>query len=80
MGIPTTCMMPVFRGKISHGATPPGGWKFQQGSITINAPNWYDLVKNVRAHRVNNKMPLGEIESEIENQILILHPHLRLTN
>lgn len=75
---PACLLMPSFRGRISHGVKPPGGWKFQQGDIIISGNDWMDLIKNVREHRKANKIPLGNVEGECEDYVLSIHPHLRL--
>lgn len=78
MSLPSTIIMGNTNQKISRQVMPSGGWKYQQGSITIRGLDWYDLVKSIRGHRRVNGMPEGNIESEIEEQILITHPHLRM--
>ena len=77
MSLPSTILMGNLDQRISHQVMPEGGWKFQQGSITIRGLDWIDLVKSFKDHRRNNKMPEGNPEKEIEEQILITHPHLR---
>lgn len=77
MSLPSTCLMGNIDHKISHQIMPEGGWKFQQGSITIRALDWIELVKSVKSHRKINGMTQGDVENEIEEQILITHPHLR---
>lgn len=77
MSFPSTVIMGN-RQRMSRQVTPPGGWKFQQGSIMIRSENWDQLIKDIRSHRLNNKMHEGDPEKEAEEQILILHPHLRI--
>lgn len=77
MTLPRTIIMGNADHKISRQVMPAGGWKFQQGSVTIRGLDWIELVKCVKDHRKFNGMPEGNVESEIEEQILILQPNLR---
>lgn len=77
MTLPSTIMMGN-KQRMSRQVTPPGGWRFQHGSIIIKSENWDRLISDIRSHRINNKIDLGDPEKEAEEQILILHPHLRI--
>lgn len=77
MTLPSTIMMGN-KERMSRQVTPPGGWRFQQGSIIIRSENWNQLMTDIKNHRINNKMDAGDPEKEAEEQILILHPHLRI--
>lgn len=63
-------------GRISHWVVPPGGWKFQEGSVTITGETFDEVVKFVRSHRLNNKIDLGDVESDLENKIAEENPSL----
>lgn len=64
---------------ISHWLTPPGGWAFKESNkIIIRGESWEELVKYVRLHRLANRIPLGNVEQEVDDQISQLHPQLVL--
>lgn len=63
--------------KISRQVIPPGGWKFQQGNTLLISETFDLLVSNVKSHRVSNGIPLGDIASDIEDQIIAKFPQLK---
>lgn len=60
--------------KISHFIVPPSGWKFQNGNFWIYGDTFDELVKNVQLHRERNGFFVGDVVSEIENQLLRNNP------
>lgn len=65
---------------ISHTQIPNGGWQYQQGNVLLIAETFDLLVKNVKAHRQSNGIVPGDVESDIENQIVDKFPELRNNN
>jgi hypothetical protein len=65
---------------ISHCVLPPGGWVFTQGKVLLIAETFDLLVKNVRGHRIANGIPAGDIEKDIEEQLVSRFPTLRKDN
>lgn len=63
---------------ISRSVVPSGGWKYKQGNFWIYGETFDDLALNLRTHRINNVMPVGNVESDIETQIIVDHPSLRV--
>lgn len=63
--------------KISRQVIPPGGWKFQQGNTLLISETFDLLVSNVKSHRTSNGIPIGDIASDIEDQIIEKFPKLK---
>jgi len=54
----------------SHQTVPPGGWRYLQGNINLIAANRADLIMHIKDHRKNNGIPEGDVEQDLEDQLL----------
>lgn len=59
-------------------ATPPGGWKYQQGDLLIKSESKHQLIVDVTQHRLNNQIYVGDVIKDIENQLLKAHPEIEI--
>ena len=48
---------------------PPGGWYFLNNNVKIEEQTYEELVNSVKKHRINNKLPSGNVEFEVNEQI-----------
>lgn len=61
--------------KISHYIIPPTGWKFQNGNFWIYGDTFDELVDNVKLHREKNGFFIGDVVSEVEDQLRKNNPN-----
>lgn len=66
--------------RMSKWVTPPGGWQFIQGDTTIMGHSFENLVAIVKTHRLNNSIPMGDVEKDIMNQLMKLRPTTIIRN
>lgn len=63
---------------ISHTVMPPGGWTFRtERGINLVGETFDLLKKNVTAHFIANGLPSGDVENQIERQLVHRFPHLK---
>jgi hypothetical protein len=56
---------------------PPGGFFFiERAGLTLTAPTFELLVSKLTDHRVTNRLPLGDPETEVAEAILRRNPHI----
>ena len=53
---------------------PPGGWHYTQSDVTLKGNSLYDLYKVVTDFRVQNHLPLGDVEGDVDSSICGNHP------
>jgi hypothetical protein len=55
---------------------PPGGWAYEQAEtgFVFHGSCLQELAEKIRLHRESNNIPLGDIESEIQEQIISRAP------
>lgn len=63
---------------ISRILIPPKGWLYKQGDTLIYGTTFEDLKINVTAHRESNKIPTGNVEQDIEDQLESLYPNIKV--
>lgn len=65
---------------ISPQRVPHGGWRYYQERTrtTISAIDYHSLVKQLSDHRRNNGIDVGDVESDIQEQIEKNQPHLKI--
>lgn len=52
----------------------PNGWHYPQGNFTVRADTFEDLVEALIQHRLNNKIPVGDVVVDIENYVCSKYP------
>jgi DNA-directed RNA polymerase subunit RPC12/RpoP len=57
--------MPMLRLKSNSMKLPIGGHHFVERSITFKAESFEDLAEKVRDFRLNNSIPIGDVENDI---------------
>lgn len=63
---------------ISVTVVPPNGWDFQEGKYQIKGETYYKLLANVLNHRKSNGKEIGDAAHDIQTQLAIRYPHLKL--
>ena len=66
--------------KMSKQVTPPNGWKYLQGDCWIFGWNFDNLVGIVKSHRINNGIPLGDVEKDVKDQLMTINPSIIIKN
>jgi hypothetical protein len=57
------------------GMIPPGGWHYFEGDVKLEAPFLLELYKLVENYRVENKLPQGDVQGDVDAQICGRSPH-----
>lgn len=63
---------------ISHTVMPPMGWKYTTDRGVNLVGETFDLLKkNVATHRIANGIAVGDVQADIEAQLVSRFPHLK---
>lgn len=63
--------------KINNNIYPPGGYRFKEtDGAWIDAQSWGGVVRKVREYRKRNKMPAGDPDAEVVEQVCQSYPGL----
>lgn len=66
--------------RMSRQVIPPMGWRFLQGDCWIIGGSFDNLVSIVKTHRISNNIPIGDVEKDVELQLMKMHPSIILKN
>lgn len=66
--------------RMAKQVTPPNGWKYLQGDCWILGWSFDNLVGIVKTHRINNNIPLGDVEKDIREQLMNRNPSIIIKN